>query len=71
MDTGSNTALVIVFAVIALLLLIFGGGMATGTMMSGGMMGTGSLGGFSWMWLPTVLVVILGVVLYSLVAGKK
>lgn len=71
MDTASKTALVIVFAVIALLLLIFGGGMATGTMMSGGMMGTGSMGGFSWMWLPTLLVVVLGVVLFSLIAGKK
>jgi hypothetical protein len=71
MDTSTKTALVIAFVVIALLLLLFGGGMATGTMMSGGMMGSGSMGGISWMWLPTLLVVVLGVVLYSVMSGKK
>jgi hypothetical protein len=39
--------------------------------MSGGMMGSGSMGGISWMWLPTVLVVVLGVVLFSLISAKK
>jgi len=71
MDAKSNTALVIAFVVIALLLLLFGGGMATGTMMSGGMTGSGSMGGISWMWLPASLVVVLGVVLFSVIFGKK
>jgi hypothetical protein len=57
--------------VVALLLLLFGGEMATRTMMSGGMMGSGSMGGISWMWLPTLLVVVLGVVLFSAIFGKK
>ncbi len=55
MDGTSKTALVIAFAVVALLLLLFGGGMTTGTMMSGGIMGSGSTGGISWMWLPALL----------------
>ena len=71
MDPKSNTALVIAFVVIALLLLLFGGGMATGTMFSGGMMGSGSMGGVSWMWLPILLVVALGVALFSAISGKK
>ena len=71
MDASTKTALVIAFAVVALLLLLFGGGMTTGTVMSGGMMGSGSMGGISWMWLPTVLVVVLGVVLFSAISGKK
>jgi hypothetical protein len=71
MDSSSKTALVIAFAVIALLLLLFGGGMATGTMFSGGMMGSGSMGGISWMWLPTLLVVVLGIALFSAISGKK
>ena len=71
MDSTTKTALVIAFVVSALLLLLFGGAMATGTMMSGGMMGSGSMGGISWMWLPTVLVVVLGVVLFSVIFGKK
>jgi hypothetical protein len=71
MDASSRTALVIAFAVVVLLLLLFGGGMTTGTIMSGGMMGSGSMGGFSWMWLPTLLVVVLGVALFSAFFGKK
>ena len=71
MDASSKTALVVAFAVVALLLLLFGGGMTTGTIMSGGMMGSGSMGGISWMWLPTVLVVVLGVALFSFMSGKK
>jgi len=41
--------------------------------MSGGMMGSGSMGGIgiSWMWVPTLLVVVLGVVLFSVLFGKK
>jgi hypothetical protein len=70
-DTTTKTALDIAFVVVALLLLLFGGGMATGTLMSGGMMGSGSMGGISWMWLPTLLVVALGVVLFSVLSGKK
>jgi hypothetical protein len=71
MDTTTKTALVIAFVVVALLLLLFGGGMTTVTIMSGGMMGTGSMGGISWMWLPTLLVVVLGVALFSVISGKK
>ena len=71
MDAAIKTALVIAFAIVALLLLFFGGGMMTGTTMSGGMMGSGSMSGISWMWLPTLLVVVLGVVLFSVIFGKK
>ena len=71
MDAVSRTALVIAFVVVALLLLLFGGGMMTGTTMSGGMMGSGSMGGISWMWLPTLLIVVLGAVLFPVIFGKK
>jgi hypothetical protein len=71
MDAPSKIALVVAFAIAALLLLLFGGGMTTGTIMSGGMMGSGSMGGISWMWLPTLLVVALGVALFSALSGKK
>ena len=71
MDATSRTALVIAFVAVFLLLLLFGGGMMTGTVMSGGMMGSGSMGGISWMWLPTLLVVAIGVVLFSANAGRK
>jgi hypothetical protein len=71
MDSTTKTALVIAFVVVAVLLLLFGGGMMTGTTLSGGMMGSESMGGISWMWLPTLLVVVLGVVLFSIIFGKK
>lgn len=71
MDATSRTAIVIAFAIAALLFLLFAGGMTTGTLMSGGMMGSGSMGGISWMWLPTLLVAALGVVLFSALSGKK
>ena len=71
MDSTTKTALVIAFVVVALLLLLFGGGMVTGTMMTGGIMGSGRMGGISWMWLPTLLVVVLGIVLFSVIFGKK
>jgi len=36
-------------------------------------MGSGSMGGIgiSWMWVPTLLVIVLGVVLFSVLLGKK
>ena len=71
MDATSKTALVVAFVIAAFLLLFFGGGMTTGTIMSGGMMGSGSMGGISGMWLPTLLVVALGIVLFSSLFGEK
>ena len=71
MDASTRTVLVIAFAAVALLLLLFGGGMTSGTIMSGGMMGSASVGGISWMWLPTLLVVVLGVALFSVISAKK
>ncbi len=71
MDATNKTPLVIAIVIAAFLLLLFGGGMSTGTMMSGGYMGSGSMGGVSWMWLPTALIVVLGIVLFSVISGKK
>ena len=71
MDATSKTAIVIALVAVALLLLLFGGGIATGIMISGGTMGSGSAGGMIWMWLPTLFVVVLGVVLFSNILGKK
>lgn len=69
MTESSKTPLAIAFIGLIILLLIFGGGAMTGTMMSGGMMGNGSVGGFGWMWIPTVvalgLVILLGWVLFG------
>jgi len=71
MDTTTKKALVIAFVIVSLLMLIFGDGMVTATMMDGKMMGSGSTGGISWMLLPTLFVVVLDVVLFSVIIGKK
>ncbi|MCY7388761.1 MAG: hypothetical protein LH481_11985 [Burkholderiales bacterium] len=71
MNTATKTILVIAFAIAVVLLLMFGGGAMTGTMMSGGMMGDGHVGGFGWMWIPTLLVLGLGVLLGWVIFGQK
>ena len=71
MNESSNTPLVIAFVVVVVLFLIFGGGAMSGAMMSGGMMGPGWIGGFNWMWIPTLLTLGLGVLLASMILGKK
>jgi hypothetical protein len=73
MNESSKTPLVIAFVVVVVLFLIFGGGAMTGSMMGGGggMMGRGWMGGISWMWIPTVLTLVLGILLGWLIFGKK
>ena len=70
MNESNRTPLVIAFVVVIILFLIFGGGAMTGSM-GGGMMGRGWMGGYSWMWIPTVLTLVLGVLLGWAIFGKK
>ena len=71
MNTATKTILAIAFAIAVVLLLLFGGGAMTGTMMSGGMMGNGAMGGIGWMWLPALLILGLGVLIAWLIFGQK
>jgi hypothetical protein len=70
MNKSSKTSLVIALVVVVVLFLFFGGGAMTGSML-GGMMGQGGIGGyrmghgwinggFSWMWIPTLLTLGIG-----------
>jgi hypothetical protein len=80
MNETRKTPLVIALVVVVLLFLTFGGLAMTG--MGGGMMGQGGIsgyrmghgwinGGFSWLWIPTLLTLGLGVLLGWLIFGKK
>ena len=71
MNTATKTVLVVAFAIAVVLLLVFGGGAMTGTLMSGGMMGNGAMGGIGWMWLPALLILGLGVLIAWLIFGQK
>jgi len=63
MNVTNKTGSVIAFGIVVVLFLLFGAGAMTGTTMTGGMMGTGYMGGISWMWLPTVLTLGVGILL--------
>lgn len=80
MTESNKTGLVIAFVVVIILFLIFGGGMmggwgngmmGTGRMMGDGAMGPSGLGGYGWMWIPTVITLGIGIVLGWLIFGKK
>ena len=71
MNESNRTPLVIVFVVVVVLFLIFGYGSMGGSMMNGGMMGQGWTGGFGWMWIPTLLTLVLGMGLGWLIFGQK
>ena len=71
MNETNKAALMIAFAIVILLLLLFGGGTMTGATLSGGMMGNGAMGGISWMWIPTLLMLGLGALLVWLIFGQK
>jgi len=82
MNATNKTPLVITFVFVGVLFLLFGIGAMTGAMMNGGwmgtgwaggngMMGNGWMGGISWMWIPTVLTLGLGVLLGWVLFGKR
>ena len=82
MNETNKTSLGIAFIVVVVLFLLFGVGAMTnsgfmGTGWGGGMMGSGwmggsaSTGGISWMWIPTLLTLGLGVLLGWAIFGKK
>jgi hypothetical protein len=84
MNATTKTPLVIAFAVVAVLFLLFGigammnaGWMGTGWTNGNGMMGngwmggSGMMGGISWMWIPTLLTLGIGILLGWAIFGKK
>ena len=70
MKSSTKAIIVIAIAVVGFLLLILGGGIGTGTMMNGGMMGSEGVGEFSGIWLPILLVVAFGVFLFWVMPGE-
>jgi hypothetical protein len=69
MDATNKTVRGIAFVVVLLVLL--GGGAMSGATLSGGMMGNGAMGGISWMWIPALLALGLGVLLVWAIFGQK
>ena len=72
MNAPNKTALVIAFVVVVVLFLLFGVGAMTGGTLSGGMMGSGQMmGGISWMWIPTLLTLGIGMWLGWAIFGRQ
>jgi hypothetical protein len=69
MKSSTKAAFVIAIAGVGFLLLMLGGGIVTGTIVNGGMMGSESIGEFSGMWLPILLVVVCSVFLFWVIPG--
>lgn len=76
MNESNKTGLIIAFVVVVVLFLVFGGGAMSGSFMGRGMMGGGPIGddrvgGYGWMWIPTVITLGVGVLLGWVIFGKK
>ena len=63
MDETNKAGLVMAFSVVGVLFLLFGSGALLGATLSNGMMGSGTMGGISWMWLPTLVTLGIGIML--------
>jgi lipopolysaccharide export LptBFGC system permease protein LptF len=66
MNKSRITTVVIAFIVVVALFLLFGGGA-----MMNNMMGSGTMGGITWMWFPTLLTFLLGVLVGWILFRKK
>lgn len=71
MNATTKNSLVIAFAIVVILFFLFGGGAMTGATLSGGIMGNGAMGGVSWIWVPTLLMLSLGTLLVWVIFGQK
>jgi hypothetical protein len=59
MNAKTRITLIISFVVVILLFLLFSSMVITGALSNGGMMGSERMVGISWMWIPTVLTLVL------------
>ena len=63
MKSTNKTYPVIAFVIVIMLFLVLGGGAMTGVRLNGGMMGAGMMDGVSWIWVPAVIVLGIGIFL--------
>ena len=71
MKVSTKTAFVTASTVAAFLLLLFKGGVATGTMMSGGVMRSADVSGAAWFVVSSVLFIALAAAIFSMIFWNK
>jgi len=59
MKAITNKPLVLAFIIVVVIFLLFCGGAITMTMMGGDMNNTGMMSNITWMWIPTIIALIL------------
>jgi hypothetical protein len=71
MNETYRRPLIAILAIGVVLILIFGSGTMSGAMMSGWITGQERIGGYTFMWVPTLLAVGVGLLLGWLLFGRK
>jgi hypothetical protein len=71
MNESNKSGLVMAFSIFVVLFLLFGAGALTGTTLNNGMMGSGNMGSISWMWVPTLLALGIGIMLGWTIFAKE
>jgi len=71
MNTKTNTPLVLSFIIVVIVFLLSCGGAITMTMMSSNMNKNGMMNNISWMWMPTLVALLLSVLLGWVIFSKK
>lgn len=66
-----NNVLVRTLGIACLMLMPISGAMADSTPMNGGMMGNGNWYGNGGVWLPALVVIVLGAVLFAVLRRKN
>jgi hypothetical protein len=70
--TTNNKLLTLAFIIVGIIFLLFCGGAITMTMMNSGMNGNGMMNNINWMWIPTIVALILSIILVWVIFwGKK
>jgi len=71
MSTQINSVLLRTLGVVSLLLMPTSGAMADWPSMNGGMMGNGDWYGSGGVWLPALVIIVLGAVLFAVLRKKN
>ena len=71
MDTHIHSIRVRTLGVLSLLLMPVSGAMADWPSMNGGMMGNGNWYGSGDVWLPALVIIVLGAVLFAVLRKKN
>ena len=67
----NKTGLIITLVAVVVLSLLFAGWPMIGITMSGGMRGSASRGGTSWMWIPALITLVVGILFGWAIFRKK